>query len=179
MNLLTREASEVVATGPPPERLTALLDQLGATGFEPSLVVLPINFRLTRSLDVSVAPDDVSGSGLGRNRKSPFDGVLTIDWWEVPRNRMYAVDLGRFCAVEEGLDDDGVPAPPDIKVDAVDEQSANEIVADWETSDEGDVEAKVKRVLTNVIVRILRPYRVDLLDPMAAMFVELDSSELE
>ena len=92
---------------------------------------------------------------------------------------MYAVDLGRFCAVEEGLDDDGVPAPPDIKVDAVNEQLANEIVADWETSDEGDVEAKVKGVLTNVIVKILRPYRVDLLDPMAAMFVELDSSELE
>jgi len=80
-----------------------------------------------------------------------------IDWWEIPEDRIYAVDLARFCEAEE----DRSPTPPDVLVEAIDEGMADEILSHGESLD--DLQAARERrhqVLTSVRTKILRPYRV-------------------
>jgi len=50
IRLVAKEASGAEATGDAPQRLARLLVELRADGFEPSLIVLPIDWRLVQSL---------------------------------------------------------------------------------------------------------------------------------
>jgi hypothetical protein len=171
IRLVVEHAPEVDVEGDPMQRLLTLLAQLRADHFDPSLIVLPIEWRLSSALGLEVWREGQTRTGLGRNFKGVLDGVSVIDWWEVPKDRMYAIDVARFCEVEEGVEADGAASPPEVSVERIDDALANEIMAHWDPV-EGDEEQESRMgVITSVRTSILRPYRVHLIDPASARSV--------
>lgn len=171
---MTAEGQEVEAVGEVSDRLTTLLAQLRGEGYEPSLIVLPIDWRLARSLGLESWRHDVGRGGLGPNLKGSVDQVPVIDWWEVPENQIFAVDLERFCEVREAVGEAGESQPPAVSVEKVDEKLADEIISGWGPGkDPEDERERRRRVLTSVRTRILRPFEVKVLDGNAVRFVRL------
>lgn len=177
---MTTEAQEVEAEGEASDRLTTLLAQLRGEGFEPSLIVLPIDWRLARSLGLESWRHDLARGGLGANLKGSVDQVPVIDWWEVPDSQIFAVDLSRFCEVREAVDEAGDSQPPTVSVEAVNEELADEIIAGWDPAKDPEEEReRRRRVLTSVRTRILRPYQVEVADTNAVRFIGLPESETD
>lgn len=178
LGLLAEHAVNIEVDGDAPQRLRALLENLRADGQEPSLVVLPIDWRLSQSLGLEEGRTYRYEGGLGRSLKGLFEGIPVIDWWDLPKDRIFAVDIARFCEAEEGVEEDGTPTQPEVTVEPIDEELADEITSHWDALDDPSAEHERKvRVLTSVRTSILRPYRVELRETGAARFVSIPQSE--
>lgn len=176
---IVRDSQEVLAQGEPAERVVASFAALRSDGFDPSLVVLPINWQLARSMDLEHRDRDWNfGDEFGRRVRGSLDGVPVIDWWEVPDDRILVVDLSEFCQVREAVDAQGEPRPPDVTIDEIDEHLADEIIARWEPlEDPTAADAKRQQVLSSVRVRIHRPFQLEVLNGGAARFVTVTEPE--
>jgi hypothetical protein len=167
---VTKEARELPVDGSSVDRLRLLLGAMEAEGHVPTLLITAIDWRLAREVGLPDYRETGEGEGpLGHNIMGWFDGIPVLEWWDVPRRQVFAVELAAFCAVFDGVDSDGVPLPPTVDVDPVNEILADEIIGGWEP--EGDPVKRAerrRRVLTSVRVNIRRPYRVEIRDVAAA-----------
>lgn len=162
----------VRAGGSPVERLDTLLAALRRDDFEPSLIVLPMSWRLADALGLRDWERLRETKPSRMNLKGVHRGVPVIDWWDVPTNRMYALDLTRFCEISEVVDDNGDPAPPTVDVGLIDALRAEEIVGAWDPVDDEDAEhERLQRVLTSVKVEVYRQFRLAVTDADAARSV--------
>ncbi len=178
VELATVHAREVASGGEPSERLSSLLEQLRVDGFNPSLIVVPIDWRLADSLGLDDHNRHRRGVGLGRNFQGRHDGVPVIDWWDVPSGRAFAMDMSQFCEVIDGVAGPGESSPPNVAVEPIDGRRADEIIARWE--DESIPESdQVPRheLLTSVRIDIRRPYEVRLRSSAAVRSIVLADEE--
>jgi hypothetical protein len=157
----------VRARGGPADRARQLVQRVRQCGYEPSLVVIPIDWRLAQ--DLNLEKPSQSEDGLGSNLKGYLEGVPVIWWWDVPKDRIYAVDLRCFCTIAEAIDSCGEPEPPIVLVEAIDEEQATAIVDTWGPhGDEAESVERLNDVMTSVRVDISRPYTVSIEDNEAA-----------
>lgn len=167
----------VVGSGDPSERLEQLLSAVRADGFEPTLIILPIGWRLADALGLRDWHQHPRPERLGRNFKGEFDGVAVIDWWEVPKDRMFAVDLAEFCLIQEAVNPEDQPSPPEVTVERIDEERADGIISSWEPAEDDDAEMeRRRRVLTSVRVAAFRPFRLEVHTSSAARSMEVPDS---
>lgn len=116
--------------------------------------------------------------GLGSNIKGEHEGIPVIDWWDVPDDRIYALDLGRFCEIKEATDDDA-PMEPTVEIEEIDAARADDIIASWEPEENEAAEfERRQRVLTSVRVEIFRPYQLEVLEADAARSMKIPESYL-
>lgn len=160
-------------------RLNILLDQLRSAGYTPGLILMPINWRIGRELGLPERRDRQPDEGrLGHHVRRWIEGIPVTEWSAVGKDRLYALDVGAFCDVEEarvpGTDQ---PEPPQIALESIDEAHATEIIAHWDELEDEDEEAsRRRRVLTSVRVVINRRYRVRVRDKSAVRSMWLPPS---
>jgi hypothetical protein len=165
------------------ERLRSALTELREAGYRPSLVLVPIDWRLYQALDLRLAPErggdapippwlkDVEGrSGF----LGTVDDVPVVEHHHVPDNCVYVFDLARFATFKEPdvLDP---PGPVTVKVTAFDEDEIRELVRQHrvEFDEEVDEEAKVRRLQQQVLVDAVYPFQIDLVDADAGRRVDV------
>lgn len=159
---LVKHARPLRGRGTPLERLNLVVSKLRADGHAPSLILMPINWRLGRELGLSESRPATHDSALGGHIRGWIDGVPVTEWSAVPKDRLYVVDLKAFCDVEEaGIPGTTEPEPPQIILEQIDEGRADEIISRWDPLDDEEEEAaRRRRVLTSVRLDIYRRYRV-------------------
>ncbi len=165
------------------ERLRSALTELREAGFQPSLVLVPIDWRLYQALELRPAPErggdapkpawleDLEGRSafLGT-----VDDVPVLEHHYVPENRMYAFDLARFARFKEP-DVADPPGPVRVEVTAPNEEKIRELVREdrVEFPEELDDEAKVRKLQQQVVVDAVYPFQIEAVDADAARHVDV------
>lgn len=175
VRLATSHGIEVVGDGDLPTRVRSLLSQTRAAGLKPTLLLVPVHWRLIEALGLRVDPPRGGPGVLKWHVKGEIDGVPVVDWRDVPDDRIYVVDGTRFCEVVEGVGAEGTPSPPAVDIKTISEERARDIVANWETLDSEDAERdRLLDVRSRVERHVSRPYRVDERDTQAVRFIAFD-----
>jgi hypothetical protein len=165
------------------ERLRSALTELREAGYQPSLVLVPIDWRLYQALELRPAPErggdapkptwleDIEGrSGF----LGSVNDVPVLEHHHVPENRVYVFDLARFARFREP--DVVDPAGPvTVEVTVPDEEKIRELVREErvEFHEELEDEAKVRRLQQQVVVDAIYPFQIDVLDAGAARRVDV------
>ncbi len=171
------ESALVSSVGTALERIIRLKSLLQGEGKNPSLVLLPYNWRLAQDLKLEMwrEPNDPF------QIEKPFIGIIEgmpVTWHsQLEKDKMYIVDLRRLCYVEEtaiGKNHSGaeqLPSPPKVRVTPITEKRANEIAEQSPDTTETSAQRqeRVLKILTNVILEIYRPYRIVLDDRKAVL----------
>lgn len=167
----------VQAAGGLRQRLEALLAALRDDGYAPSLILTSFEWRRSRALGLPDWREPQPEEGrLGHNVRGWFEGIPVVEWWDVPDDRFFAVDVEQFCHVEDSVRD-AEATPPVVSVTTISEERADEITAGWDPLEDEDAEAERReRDLTQVELEITRGYRVVLEDQGAARSVWLPES---
>lgn len=166
-------ARGVRASGDASNRLTDLLEELSDAGYEPTLIVVPIDWRLWQDLglaDETAVPESLQGQLRGQ-----FRGIPVLDWSEVPDDRIYAVDLNDFAHVEEAWGEDGPisgPEQPRIELTPLTDDDLERLLQEM---DEEDVDRR-RRIEASLRVDIYRRYRMVIDDADAVRSVWLPPS---
>jgi hypothetical protein len=178
MQQIVQNAPKVRGKGTTPQRLRRIIEGLQADGYAPSLVLIPVDWQLSQSLKLPEWGESTSNEGpLGWRRSGSFDDLPVVEWYSLPKDRLFAVDLGDFIAIEDGIDADGHSLAPVVDVDPIDEQRADDIISKLSPeSDQVAEDVRRRRVMTSVSLRIRRPYRIRLKDSAAARSVWIPRS---
>ncbi|QFY05990.1 hypothetical protein GBF35_04275 [Nonomuraea phyllanthi] len=171
-----RRAPKLAGRGDAAQRLRQALDVLRTEGLSPNIAFVPISWRLTRSLGLQEQQEEGLGSLKGRF-KGYFEGVMVVAWHAIPKERIFVADLNAFASVTEGVSPDGTVVGVETDVDFIDADKAREIVSHWSDPTDGeDEEDRMTRVLASALVRIRRPYQVQVVLPVAARSIWLPES---
>jgi hypothetical protein len=165
------------------ERLRVALAELRGAGYAPSLVAVPMNWRLYQALDLRPAPGRGGDAPIpvwleDAEGRSSFigtvDDVPVLEHHHVSEHRAYAFDLARFAKFRE-RDAADPPGPVTVEVTAHDEEKVRELVRDdrVEFDEEFDEEAKVRRLRQQVVIDAIYPFEIDVLDAAAERHVDL------
>jgi hypothetical protein len=165
------------------ERLGSALTELREAGYQPSLVLVPIDWRLYQALELRPAPErggDAPKPAWLDNLESrsgflgTVDDVPVLEHHRVPENCVYVFDLARFASFREP-DVVDPPGPVTVEVTAPDEETIRGLVREdrVEFQEELDGEAKVKRLQQQVVVESVYPFQIDVLDADAARRVDV------
>lgn len=165
------------------ERVRAALAELRDAGFVPSLVVVPMNWRLYQALDLRPARDRGGDAPTpawledDEGRSSfigTIDDVAVLERHDVPENRAYVFDLAAFARFRE-RDVPDPAGPVTVEVTAPDEEKVRQLVREdrVEFDEELDDEAKVRRLRQQVVVDAIYPFEVDVSDAAAARHLDL------
>jgi hypothetical protein len=178
LSSIVRLAPKFRGKGTVTERVRQMLGALRSSRYKPSVILVPIDWRLNRALNL---PDwrepDSREDPLGRYIQGHIDDLPVLQWPRVPRDRIYAADLSAFVLIEEAIDQTGAVSPPTVSVEAIDEAGAADITSNWEPESDPDKEAaRRRRLLTKVVVDVDRPYRTTVIDDSAARSVWIPPS---
>lgn len=174
VKLVVQASSEIEQTGNGLRRVERLIAALRADNSQPSLLLLPIDWRLARSLGLDCFGSAPTASHLEGHLLGEIDGVPVIEWWNIPEGHAYAVDVTRFCRAVEAVDQHGRRCTPSVKVGLIDINEATEIIESSESAaDPSESPRTVRDIQTNVRVDILRMFRPEVLDKRAARYVRL------
>lgn len=159
-------------------RLRQAMSTLIDDGYEPSLILMPIDYLLARKLGLADWREPSAEEGeLGHLLKGDVDGIPVLEWYTVPKDRLIVIDVSAFVSVSEGVDDDGTVSRPLTTVEYIDDAIANEIIAQWGPLDDKREEPqRRRRVLSSVRARIRRLFLIEIDDPHAACSVWLPKS---
>jgi hypothetical protein len=165
------------------ERLRVALAELRGAGYAPSLVTVPMNWRLYQALDLRPTPDRGGDAPIpvwleDAESRSNFvgtvDDVPVLEHHHVPEHRAFVFDLARFAKFRE-RDATDPPGPVTVELTAPDEEKVRELVRDErvEFDEEFDEEAKVRRLRQQVVIDAIYPFEIGVLDVAAARHVDL------
>lgn len=118
-------------------------------------------------------------AGIGANIKGQHDGIPAIDRWDIPDDRIYAVDLNSFCQITEAAVEEGCPLKPTVDIEEIDAAGTDAILGGWEPEENEAAESERRqRVLTSAKIDIRRPYRLRILEADAARSMKIPGSYL-
>jgi hypothetical protein len=178
----------VVAEGvPAAERLRSALTELRDRGYEPSLVIAPGRWPLYQALGLRLAPNfggdalvpewvqnaEGRGSFIGT-----VDDIPVFEYYEfregVHNDELRIFDLARFAIFKES-DAADRPCPVTVELSTHTEDEIRELVRqDRINFDESlDEDAKVRRLMQQVLVDAIYPFDIELVDPDAARRVSV------
>jgi hypothetical protein len=187
-NTLLRAAEAAPATAAPAgadlaATVRAAIAELRDAGYEPSLVVMPMNWRVFQALDMTPAPnrggdaeppawlqdEDDRGGFLGT-----VDGVPVLEEQHVPGERLYVFDLGAFAKFRERNVEDP-PGPVRVELTYYDEEALREMVRKNRVNfEEGlDEDARVRMLQQQVLLDAVYPFEIAVVDDQAARYLEV------
>ena len=184
---LQEESVLVSSTGTASERIAHLRSLMQMEGRDPSLVLLPYNWRVAQDLKLDMWQERDDSSKM----EYPFIGTIEnvpVSWHsELSNDRMYLADLRQFCHVEEttigkGHGGEGyMPRPPEVDITLMTEKRAYELA---ERSQEAidnpeQLQEKQLEMLTHVVLDIYRPYRIVLGDRKAVLSTQIPAELCE
>ncbi|MDP3984156.1 MAG: hypothetical protein Q8Q52_04020 [Acidimicrobiia bacterium] len=175
VRLAVLHGTESSAVGEVAAKVQALLDQARADGLHPTVVLIPVHWRLVDALGLRNELPNVRSGHLGHSFKGHFDGVPVLQWRDVPDDRVYVIDGQRFCQVVEGVEANGEPSPPAVAIRTIDEDRARQIVANWDPVE--DEAERLLEVQTKVERDVSRPYRVEERDTDAVRYITFDEPQ--
>jgi hypothetical protein len=165
------------------ERLRAAVGELRDAGYEPSLVLAPIDWHTSVAMELTPAPnrggDAVIPAWLPEeDGRSSFigavEGVPVLDQHHVPKDHLYVFDLARFAKFRE-RDVEDPPGPVVVEITAYDEDKLRELIREDRVAFEEDLddEAKIRMLQRQVNFNAVYPFEIEVLDPGAARRVEI------
>ncbi len=186
-NGLIREAGVAPATAVSPaestaERLRAAVAELRDGGYEPSLVVAPMDWRTFQALELTPAPARGGDAAIpawleDEDGRASFigavEGVPVLEQY-VSDDRLYVFDLGRFARFRE-RDVEDPPGPVNVEITYHREEEIREMVREDRVNFDEDLdeEAKVRMLQQQVGLNAVYPFEIEVLDAGAGRTVEL------
>jgi hypothetical protein len=163
------------------ERLRLAVAELREAGYEPSLVLAPIDWRTFQALELTPAPNRGGDAAIpawlpDEDGRSSFigavEGVPVLDRREVPDD-CYVFDLSRFAKLRE-RDVEDPPGPVVVEITYYDEEKIRELVREDRVRFEDDLddEAKVRMLQQQVEFNAVYPFEIDVLDVGAARRID-------
>lgn len=154
-------------------------------GHEPTLILMPVNWRLEREIlgergnqvRNEVGEVDYYSAAAMRWVRGRFGQVPVVAWPEVPRDRIYLVDIANFAHFREWTNDGG---PLQVRITDYSQEEALRLAHDVPDlfRSEGSTESRAEKIRENVLLRVWSRFRVDVLDGSAALALSLvDASE--
>lgn len=190
-NALISEADASPAIAVPPEasaagRLRAAVAELRDAGYEPSLVIAPTDWRTSQALELTPAPDRGGDAPIpawleDEESRAGFignvEGVPVLAQQNVPDDRLYVLDLGRFAKFREREVEDP-PGPVSVEITSYDEDAIREMVREDRVNfeEELDDEARVRTLRQQVRLNAVYSFEIEVLDGGAARRVELGAA---
>jgi hypothetical protein len=163
IRLVAREAVPVV--GSPPalwDCVRQLTDMMVNAGWQPSMVLLPRNWRLLKALGL---PHFTDGA-IGTWSRGDLDGVPVFVSNAVPAHRVIMADMPHAVAVRED---------PGLTIEAlrIDEARATELAAQWQPVPDAESVQRLRTLQQRVEVKALRSFEVSTRDRLAMRSVWL------
>ncbi len=149
-------------------------------GYSPSIALFPVNFRLLRELNLPYRADAIplpSGLALGESARSGFRGFLeevaVFQLPDVPDDRLCLIDVRTVSMGQVWR----VARPDRMHVAAIDEKSAQEIIARQAPAETDDSESsRIQNLMDHVRVTACLDTTFDIDDKDAARWVEIPAN---
>lgn len=106
LNKLSNSPGEGEDAGPFPEKIHAILHKMMEEGYNPSIILAPMSWRLMREMDIeggpgrrndSSPPEGIPQEAARNNFRGRVDEVPVFELLRTPKDRIWIVDLAAFA----------------------------------------------------------------------------------